>query len=62
MTNKHNFFATLTEAESEELLDNDMVLEGELLARFWRMEEFNSPMPRRFDLMTQLEVLVDWKP
>lgn len=59
MVNKRNFFATLTEAEVAELLTNDMVLEGELLERFWRMEEFNSPCPREFDLWKNLEVLVD---
>jgi hypothetical protein len=59
MNKKPNFFATLTKDEREELLANDLVLEGELLLRFWRMEEFNSPIPRRFDLMTQLEILVD---
>jgi hypothetical protein len=56
---KRNFFTTLTAAEKDELLANDMVLEGKLLERFWRMEEFNSPRPRRFDLMKHLEVLVD---
>jgi hypothetical protein len=59
MNKKPNFFATLTEDEREELLGNDLILEGELLFRFWRMEEFNSPVPRRFDLMTQLQILVD---
>jgi hypothetical protein len=56
---KRNFFQTLTDEESAELIANDLVLEGELLARFWRMEEFNSPIPRRLDLMKNLEVLVD---
>jgi hypothetical protein len=56
---KGNFFTTLTDDEARLLLSSNLIIEGELLERFWRMEEFNGQRPKRLDLNKCILINVD---
>lgn len=47
------FFGTLNEAERRQMFEEDGVLTGALLERFWRMSDMQGPPPAALTIMVR---------